>query len=79
MKGYVNGLCGFYNGLSDDDKTRPDGELAKTTVEFGDSWRNPSAKECSDSICSIEIQEKALAACSIARYTILPQSVLTGQ
>lgn len=34
----VDGLCGFYTGYDHDDKTKPDGKLAATMKDYGQSW-----------------------------------------
>lgn len=33
------GLCGDYNGSPDNDFTKPDGTLAPTVNDFGNSWQ----------------------------------------
>lgn len=66
-KGHLNGLCGLYNGHPQDDKTLPDGKISKTTVDFGDSWVNPGAKECVETVCPMEKQNVALEICSSLR------------
>lgn len=61
----VDGLCGYFNKKSSDDKRKPDGSLAKTTVDFGDSWGladQPSV--CETKACPIYIQNKAWDMCN---------------
>uniref|UniRef100_A0A803JSD6 Zonadhesin n=1 Tax=Xenopus tropicalis TaxID=8364 RepID=A0A803JSD6_XENTR len=41
FKGQLCGLCGTYNGNILDDFLKPDGLLAQTPNEFGNSWRVP--------------------------------------
>lgn len=67
MKGKAYGLCGLYDGFIEDDKTIPDGSLAKTAVEFGDAWMNSDAKECEKRFCPQKIQEIAFEACSVLK------------
>ncbi|KAM4771095.1 IgGFc-binding protein-like [Rhinophrynus dorsalis] len=40
-KGQLCGLCGTYNDNIMDDFLKPDGLIAQTSNEFGDSWRIP--------------------------------------
>lgn len=64
----VDGLCGYYNGNPDDDKRKPDGTPARTTVEFGDSWAvNDEPLLCETKICPIHIQTLAWDICSQAK------------
>lgn len=37
------GLCGTYNGNQQDDFLTPEGSLASTSNDFGNSWRVPDA------------------------------------
>lgn len=46
LAGHVDGLCGYMDGLAIDDQQTPDGEVAKSTAEFGDSWRVLDSAEC---------------------------------
>ncbi|XP_069497601.1 IgGFc-binding protein-like [Ambystoma mexicanum] len=38
-QGHLRGMCGNFNGNSKDDKSMPDGRLARNDAEFGNSWR----------------------------------------
>lgn len=38
LQNRVDGLCGFYTGYDHDDKTKPDGKLAATMKDYGQSW-----------------------------------------
>jgi len=62
-KGHISGLCGLYNGLPADDKTRPDGKLGTSTEDFGNSWKTPAAADCDTTVCPVELQEEALHIC----------------
>ncbi|KAK8736435.1 hypothetical protein OTU49_005001, partial [Cherax quadricarinatus] len=60
----VDGLCGFYTGDSSDDKTKPDGKLATTIKEYGQSW-SLDDKECEEKPkCTSETTVKALDLCN---------------
>lgn len=67
------GLCGLYNGIITDDKKKPDGKIATTSKEFGDSWKINSEKYCLPSYCPIEIKEKVLKACNRLRESPFDQ------
>nr|XP_045582100.1 uncharacterized protein LOC123745535 [Procambarus clarkii] len=60
----VDGLCGFYTGDSNDDKTKPDGKLATSIKEYGQSW-NLANEECEEKPkCTSEITVKAFELCN---------------
>lgn len=64
----VDGLCGYYNEVGEDDKRKPDGSPARTTVEFGDSWAsNDQAVICEARTCPLLIQNKAWEICNKVR------------
>ncbi|XP_063233046.1 hemocytin isoform X2 [Bacillus rossius redtenbacheri] len=66
--GRVDGLCGFFDGLLEDDKRKSDGSLAHTTKEFGNSWaRNNNSEACRPETCPLETREKAFKMCSVVR------------
>lgn len=62
----VDGLCGYFSDNPDDDKKKPDGSLAKSTADFGDSWAlaNDQPAICEDKSCPIHIQNKAWEICN---------------
>ncbi|XP_069497560.1 IgGFc-binding protein-like [Ambystoma mexicanum] len=35
----LRGMCGNYNGVRGDDKRKPDGTIARSDAEFGNSWK----------------------------------------
>lgn len=65
----VDGLCGFYNGNSADDKRLPNGEETLSTIDFGDSWLldKESKHKCEPHACSQELQEAAWQMCNKIR------------
>lgn len=63
LMGKVDGLCGYYSDTSDDDKRKPDGTLAKTSVEFGDSWAYGDQANCEISTCPKEVEDRAIEIC----------------
>ncbi|KAK9502170.1 hypothetical protein O3M35_012753 [Rhynocoris fuscipes] len=64
-QGKVDGLCGLFDNNIGNDKTKPDRELAKTTVEFGDSWKETGAI-CETVVCPTQIQKDAWKLCKDA-------------
>lgn len=65
--GKIDGLCGFYNNLAFDDKRKPDGVQAKTSMEFGDSW-SVDGRSCDESDkCPEKIKEKAMKMCTAVK------------
>lgn len=46
LSGHVDGLCGYYDGHIENDKRLPDGEQARRTVDFGNSWALEDTQEC---------------------------------
>lgn len=71
LAGHVDGLCGYFNDNPVDDKRKPNGDLARTTVDFGDSWLldgTNNGKEapliCSIKTCPTDIQNKAWEMCN---------------
>lgn len=68
----TDGLCGFFNGNPLDDKRKPDGTIAKTTVDFGDGWMNANELGiCELKTCSVDMQNKALKLCNLVKYVKL--------
>lgn len=64
-QGKVDGLCGFFDNNMANDKTKENGQLAKTTVEFGDSWMQPGAF-CETVVCPTNVQKEAWKMCKAA-------------
>ncbi|XP_031619378.1 hemocytin isoform X2 [Contarinia nasturtii] len=65
-KSFVDGLCGYYNEYSNDDKRLPDGTEVISTVDFGDGWwRDPTSKpKCEPNACSQQEQDTAWEMCN---------------
>ncbi|XP_069683352.1 hemocytin isoform X2 [Periplaneta americana] len=72
--GGVDGLCGFFDGNLANDKLKPDGRLARTTTDFGNSWVNPNLEvSCKPSLCPPEPEEEARRICALVRDTPFSQ------
>ena len=65
MKGEVDGLCGLLDENPSNDKQMPNGELAKTSIEFGNSWG--SSLECETKVCPVHLQKEAYEMCKAVR------------
>lgn len=66
--GQVDGLCGFYNNEKPDDKRKPDGQVAASTVEFGDSWSiGQAGQDCEPHVCPKALQEAAWTICNLVK------------
>jgi von Willebrand factor len=64
----VDGLCGFYSHDKGDDKRTPAGQLAASTVEFGDSWSvGQMTDSCEPHVCPKALQDVAWAMCNVAK------------
>lgn len=64
----VDGLCGYYNEIAGDDKRKPDGSPARTTVEFGDSWASQDQPViCEIRTCPLLMQNKGWEICNKVR------------
>ncbi|XP_040423240.1 IgGFc-binding protein-like [Cygnus olor] len=55
--GLLCGLCGNYNGDPNDDNIKPNGDVASSSNELGESWLVPE----NNTICSSGIEEKCNA------------------
>ncbi|CAH0555060.1 unnamed protein product [Brassicogethes aeneus] len=68
----VDGLCGYFNSLPKDDKRKPDGSVARTTEDFGESWAvsNDQPKICEAKTCKIHIQNKAWEMCNSVKHKL---------
>lgn len=67
----VDGLCGYFNGNSGDDKRLPSGESAESTVDFGDGWFADAETErlhCEPHACPKDMQDKAWEMCNTVRH-----------
>lgn len=64
LVGKVDGLCGFYNRLKFDDKRKPDGRQARTSEEFGDSWKIGD-KTCEAKSC--QFKKEAWEMCNLVK------------
>lgn len=65
----VDGLCGFFNNNKTDDKRTPTGEIASSTVEFGNSWSLNQMKpeECEPQVCPTKLQNAAIKMCNLVK------------
>lgn len=66
----IDGLCGFFNEIAEDDKRKPDGTPARTTVEFGDSWALASDQPviCEAKTCPLYVQNQAWEMCNKIKF-----------
>lgn len=69
----VDGLCGFFNNEKIDDKRMPNGKLAASTVEFGDSWsvgQGSKPDDCEPHVCPKALQDVAWTMCNLVKDDI---------
>ncbi|GFY77264.1 hemocytin, partial [Trichonephila inaurata madagascariensis] len=61
----VEGLCGLYNQHLEDDRTTPDGNLASSNEEFGNSWSIGPRDRCTPPTCPEPYLKKAIETCKM--------------
>ncbi|CAH0701554.1 unnamed protein product [Spodoptera exigua] len=73
--GAVDGLCGAFDGVPNNDRRLPDGRLATSIDEFGRAWAKPGLppNACQTKIISDEKQRKAWALCDVITKEPLSQ------
>lgn len=64
-RGMVNGLCGLFDGKPETDRQKPDGSIALSSVDFGDSWG--VSETCETKVCPVHIQNTAWEMCSAVK------------
>lgn len=50
LAGRVDGLCGYFDGRTANDRQLPDGSQARSTAEFGNSWAMEEVPECDSQV-----------------------------
>ncbi|CAH1404838.1 unnamed protein product [Nezara viridula] len=64
-KGEVDGLCGLLDDNPSNDKQKPNGDIAKTSIDFGNSWGDSA--ECETKVCPVHLQKEAFEMCKAIR------------
>ena len=59
-------MCGFFDLVAENDKRKPNGELASSTQEFGDAWQMGNGI-CEAKVCPKHVQTKASDICGVFR------------
>ncbi|XP_075237780.1 hemolectin [Lycorma delicatula] len=70
-RGMVNGLCGLFDGKPETDRQKPDGSIALSSVDFGDSWG--VSETCETKVCPVHIQNTAWEMCSAVKKSPLSE------
>ncbi|XP_043682227.1 hemocytin isoform X2 [Vespula pensylvanica] len=60
----VDGLCGYFDGYTLNDKQMPNGRQSKSTIEFGNSWVMEGASQCESQVCPHDIQAQGWTICN---------------
>jgi von Willebrand factor len=76
----VDGLCGFFNNDKNDDKRTPEGKIAPSTVEFGNSWsvNQVNPEECEPQVCPRQLQDAAWKMCNLVKDDIFSSCVVAA-
>ncbi|XP_046603352.1 hemocytin isoform X1 [Neodiprion virginianus] len=67
LSGHVDGLCGYFDGHISNDKRLPNGQQARKTVDFGNSWAVDDTPECEPQVCPQHVQQKAWDMCNTVK------------
>ncbi|NXL54621.1 FCGBP protein, partial [Podilymbus podiceps] len=62
-QGYLCGLCGNYNGQSNDDFLLPGGQQAPSAMVFGSAWKMPDeacSDDCPKDVCPVCTEKKMM-------------------
>ncbi|CAK9818181.1 SSPO [Anthophora quadrimaculata] len=69
----VDGLCGYFDAYTANDKQLPDGTQARSTMEFGNSWAMEGVPGCEPQGCPYDLQTETWKICNTIKDTSLAE------
>lgn len=63
----MDGLCGFFDGDSSNDRRMPSGQVSRSTEQFGNSWGKPGQRPdaCEVRVAAVAKQKRVWNLCEV--------------